>query len=49
MGAVYARLSVKERVQIERWRLAKVPVRELARTAALQSHHLLLDQAEPVQ
>lgn len=24
MGAVYAQLSVKERVQIERWKLAKV-------------------------
>ena len=31
MGAVYAQLSVKERVQIERWKLAKVPVREMAR------------------
>ncbi|MBN8190304.1 helix-turn-helix domain-containing protein, partial [Salipiger thiooxidans] len=31
MGAVYAQLSAKERVQIESWKLAKVPVREMAR------------------
>ena len=31
MGAVYTQLSVKERVQIERWKLAKIPVREMAR------------------
>jgi IS30 family transposase len=31
MGAVYNQLSIKERVQIERWRLAKIPVREIAR------------------
>ena len=31
MGAVYAQLSAKERVQIERWERAKIPVREMAR------------------
>lgn len=30
MGAVYTQLSVKGRVQIERWKLANVPVREMA-------------------
>lgn len=44
MGAVYAQLSVKERVQIERWKLAKIPVREMARTLSqrpLNSHQPL--------
>ncbi|PRY84029.1 helix-turn-helix protein [Donghicola tyrosinivorans] len=31
MGTVYNQLSINERVQIERWRLAKIPVREMAR------------------
>ena len=31
MGVVYTQLSIKDRVQIERWRLATVPVRDLAR------------------
>lgn len=31
MGAVYNQLSIKERVQIGRWRLAKIPVHEIAR------------------
>ena len=30
-GAVYAQPSVKDRVRIERWKLAKIPVREIAR------------------
>ena len=34
MGAVYAHLSVKERVQIERWKLAKVTGRGLTRKDA---------------
>lgn len=31
MGAVYTQLSIEERRRIERWRHAKVPVREMAR------------------
>lgn len=31
MGAVYSQLSIEERRRIERWRHAKVPVREMAR------------------
>ncbi len=31
MGAVYTQLSITERCRIERWRHAKVPVREIAR------------------
>ena len=31
MGAAYKQLSVNERARIERWRLAKIPVREMAR------------------
>lgn len=31
MGAVFSQLSIEERRRIERWRYAKVPVREMAR------------------
>ena len=31
MGAVYTQLSIEGRRRIERWRHAKVPVREMAR------------------
>jgi IS30 family transposase len=43
MGAVYSQLSIEERRRIERWRHAKVPVREMARVlwAAQQLEPLL--------
>lgn len=31
MGAIYLQLSIEERRSVERWRLALVPVREIAR------------------
>lgn len=31
MGAVYTQLSIEERHRSERWRHARVPVREIAR------------------
>ena len=47
MGAVYAQLSAKERVQIERWKLAKVPVREMARV--LQRSKATMVPVRPVR
>lgn len=46
MGAVYSKLSIEERRRTERWRHAKVPVREMARVprkrnlAAVSDHEL---------
>ena len=42
MGAVYTELSVNERVQIERWKLAKIPVREMARVYRPSENLLML-------
>lgn len=53
MGAVYSQLSIEERRRIERWRHAKVPVREMARVlkrsddARLYARHTAIRQFRP--